>query len=140
VTNQEAFTLAVKGIIAQGKPGYDADEAGCRYRAPDGSKCAVGMIIPDDQYSPNIEGAPIFALVKGGHCRPEWHAIPALAGLDVKLLRDLQAAHDDEYYHDDDEAFLDHFIKEARKIAAEYDLDASFIQSLPSPSQWGRQH
>lgn len=32
--------------------GYES----CRYRGPNGKKCAVGMFIPDEFYSPKIEG------------------------------------------------------------------------------------
>lgn len=30
----------------------------CRYRGDNGTKCAVGHLIPDDKYSPSFEGHP----------------------------------------------------------------------------------
>ena len=33
----------------------------CLYRGPDGTKCAVGCLIPDDLYSSQMEGAAIFS-------------------------------------------------------------------------------
>lgn len=28
----------------------------CLYRGPDGTRCAIGWLIPEDKYSPDIEG------------------------------------------------------------------------------------
>jgi hypothetical protein len=31
------------------------NETMCQYRSPDGMKCAAGVLIPDDQYNPEME-------------------------------------------------------------------------------------
>lgn len=36
-----------------------ADDGGCRYRTEDGKMCAVGCLIPDALYSPEIEGVSV---------------------------------------------------------------------------------
>lgn len=51
---QEAFDIAVKGVTAQGCASYDQG-IGCLYWGPNGTKCAVGFLIPDELYSPNLE-------------------------------------------------------------------------------------
>lgn len=40
----------------QGRVSYDLSLNGCAYRGEDGTKCAIGILIPDDIYSPNMEG------------------------------------------------------------------------------------
>lgn len=52
-TKQQIFDQVARAIIAQGKP--SVDDTHCLYRAPDGSKCAAGHLIPDDEYSPDME-------------------------------------------------------------------------------------
>jgi hypothetical protein len=50
------------GFVAQGGPSFDPERAltsktgGCMYRGPGGSKCAVGLLIDDAYYSPDLEG------------------------------------------------------------------------------------
>ena len=55
-----------EGLKLQGRqskvPFYDFNPDGlgvCRYRGPEGRKCAVGQLIPDGAYSPEIEGAAL---------------------------------------------------------------------------------
>ena len=82
MTNQEAFTTVVLHLRKQGRPAREGFD--CLYRAPDGCKCAVGALIPDDQYDPKLEGSHVRALVD----------LPALQDLNLDLLHDLQIAHD----------------------------------------------
>jgi len=50
---QLIFDTAVNGIREQGKRAIK--DTKCVYRAPDGCKCAVGHMIPDDKYDPRLE-------------------------------------------------------------------------------------
>ena len=54
--NYEAITRAIMGVISQGKPSYDGTT--CRYRGPDGTKCAIGHLIADEHYGPHLEMLP----------------------------------------------------------------------------------
>lgn len=54
LTRQEAFNTALAGLRQQGRP--SGGSGGCFYRSPDGCKCAIGWLIPDDKYSPDLEG------------------------------------------------------------------------------------
>ena len=57
MTHRQAFfDKTALHLIKQGKQAYDADRGLCRYRAPDGCQCALGPHIPDDAYSPEMEG------------------------------------------------------------------------------------
>lgn len=60
MNTQEIFDKVVASIIKQGKPAVDYDEesisCGCQYKAEDGSKCAVGQLIPARLYRKEIEG------------------------------------------------------------------------------------
>jgi len=82
MTNQEAFTTVVLHLRKQGRRAHDHHN--CHYRAPDGCKCAIGALIPDDQYTPELEGSDVRAL----------RDLPALQDLNLDLLHDLQITHD----------------------------------------------
>lgn len=90
MTNQEAFNIAVKGLAAQDwQPSVLHTK--CLYRGPDGRKCAVGHLIPDDQYQAYFdtqEASYDYFL------RNIVVNLPALRGVTLDFLRDLQNAHD----------------------------------------------
>lgn len=57
--NQIAFDLIVNHLRKQGKRSMRRDSEGrlgCAYRGDDGSKCAIGVLIPDSDYLPSFEG------------------------------------------------------------------------------------
>lgn len=54
MTPQEAFKTVAKHVLAQGRPSKN-EEGMCVYRGPDGLKCAVGALIPDEAYDPRME-------------------------------------------------------------------------------------
>ena len=65
-----------------------------RYRDDQGRACAIGGLMPDDEYDPDMEDGAHNAvgyMVK--HFDP-----PSLRGLNVTLLRDLQFSHDHSLY------------------------------------------
>lgn len=83
MTNQEAFTKMVRHLRKQGKPSFLEDEATCAYRGEKGRMCAVGCLIPDEQYHTSMEGQPANMIYA-----------PALVGLDHELLLAVQRIHD----------------------------------------------
>lgn len=113
---QEAFNRAVAGVIKQGRPSVDA--AGrCLYRGPDGLRCAVGWLIPDELYEPEMEG------VNTNWLRVMWPR--AMSACDNRfLVRELQEAHDWASMRGD---FLREFKKQCRGVAARYGLDPAVI-------------
>lgn len=96
LTLQEAFDVAVAGLVGQGLSrsrliNKYGEDAGCGYRSQGGKKCALGHIIPDSEYKPEMEGFS----AKGLHdaCR-----MPArLSGIHIDVLDDLQRCHDCGY-------------------------------------------
>ena len=98
MTPQEIFDTVAKHLFAQGRRAtiretdiYGEVSAACRYRAEDGTKCAVGALIPDEVYDPKMEGYDVDCVLSSdpGYL-PEWMHDNA------ELLRALQTAHDAE--------------------------------------------
>jgi hypothetical protein len=57
-TNQELFNKAVAHLRTQGRPARlpgDADRQACAYRGINKMMCAVGCLIPDELYGPDLE-------------------------------------------------------------------------------------
>lgn len=63
MNNQEAFDLMVNHLITQGRPAVD-DKGQCLYRGPNNTKCAVGILIPADKYTPALENLNPYQLVE----------------------------------------------------------------------------
>lgn len=54
---QEVFDIVVNHLVTQRRPAYNRNGIiGCMYRAPDGLRCAVGALIPDNLYDLEFEG------------------------------------------------------------------------------------
>ncbi len=53
---QAVFDKIVAHLRQQGTKSLGSD-GGCRYRGADGRMCAVGCLIPDDVYTPELEGS-----------------------------------------------------------------------------------
>lgn len=95
-TQQETFDTVVAHLRKQGaKSQMEAlsrrgdKYTACMYRSPDGLKCAAGCLIPDEEYSPLMEGKPVV-----GGCNLPGITIQKL-GYDAQLVRALQIVHDD---------------------------------------------
>lgn len=58
LTNQKVFDKVARHLLTQGKRAQN-ENRDCMYRAPDGSKCEAGCLIPDDLYDKSIEGTCI---------------------------------------------------------------------------------
>ncbi len=85
MTTQEAFETMVRHLRKQGKKSRNAMGA-CLYRGPNGLRCAVGCLIPDDQYTRSIEGKPADFAARD---------VPALSDIGPALLCEMQSVHDD---------------------------------------------
>ena len=59
MTSQEAFDTVLAGLRKQRRKSELTPGGPCRYRSPDGCRCSIGFLIPDELYSPKIEGQPI---------------------------------------------------------------------------------
>ncbi len=62
---QRFFNRAVEGLAAQGwtQSISEGPWAVCKYRGPGGKKCALGHLIPDDAYVPEMDHGTQYARV-----------------------------------------------------------------------------
>lgn len=88
-SSQQIFDEVVTALRKQGRPSVN-EAGGCLYRGPDGLKCAAGHLIPDDAYSPGMEGESVWQPEVLGALRRA-----GVAGdLNQHLVSRLQSAHD----------------------------------------------
>lgn len=88
LTKQEYYDLLVKSATDGTFPSYDPAEERCFYRGPNGSKCAVGLLIPDSDYDRGFEGLSVWSLRES--FKREW--LPQ--DMDLGDLQDVQDCHD----------------------------------------------
>jgi len=101
MNKQEVFDKVARHLLEQGEPCLDRDgrfQTICKYRNSAGQKCAVGCLITNEAYDPDIEGR--------GVQTPEVCAALVKSGIDVftvedrfiqsgmNMLRELQNMHD----------------------------------------------
>jgi len=104
--SQELFNRAYLAIIKQGRPARTESRM-CFYRHRDGTKCAIGHLITDEEYLPEMEGYGVQKLYDRG-LRPH-----------LDLLHDLQQAHDQS----SPDNFIPEFKQRMASIARRHNLD-----------------
>lgn len=109
---QEIFNKVITHLRKQGKPA--AEGPYCRYRTEDGLKCAVGCLLPDEEYDSKYEGHIVGGLIT---ILPE-SKTRDLFKRNVDLLDDLQCLHDNA----NRENFVADINDRAQRIAAEHGL------------------
>jgi hypothetical protein len=110
MTNQQVFNKVIRHLRRQGKAAVV--DGVCAYRASDGSKCAVGCLIPDELYHPYMEGVQAD--------KEEMPKFLRLLGVDVRLAKRLQCLHDRVLYLA--ESCNDEFEFAVECLAAEFSL------------------
>ena len=94
---QEVFDRVVRHLYAQRKKAKYVDDDGelaCAYRGENGTKCAVGCFIPDEDYTARIEGGGVnVAIGRYANLGRDWAKRLDRAGT-FELLRKLQMVHD----------------------------------------------
>lgn len=58
-TEQELFDRVAIHLLSQKARSLPLGVGGCRYRGAGNRKCAMGIFIPDDQYSLTMEGSSV---------------------------------------------------------------------------------
>jgi hypothetical protein len=132
---QEIFDKVVEHLAKQGKRARIAVSPGdfrCKYRTPDGLKCAVGVLIPDELYDPEMDSGivDILYILKQGK-------FPQLNLLirHMYLLAALQSIHDNE----DNWAYPWKMPEELEACGNNFGLDTSSIsQFFPFYKREGR--
>ena len=86
MTDQEIFDHVASHLFTQGERAMSG--IGCAYRGQNGTKCAVGCLIPDENYHPRMEKLPV------GY-REVYSRLPfQVDDQTLALLRRLQTVHD----------------------------------------------
>jgi hypothetical protein len=118
---QETFEFVARHLFAQGHKAVGGQREKCMYRGNDGSMCAVGCLIPDDDYSRGMETLTAAALIKQFGDR-----LPSFLKRQVRLLGDLQSVHDNG-----PTPFTTEYLREAlRLVGSSHSLKTKFLDSL----------
>lgn len=122
MNKQEIFDAVVRHFKTQVEPSLEYDAhiglSRCKYRSIDGKKCAAGIFIPDDQYSPTMEGKA-FTFVA------QRHSLPAFLVDEKDFVERLQLIHDSTRTGARNEGstlLATGVAKELRHLAASYGL------------------
>lgn len=87
MNNQEAFDTSLVKLMEQGV--CSMKDNSCQYRGPNGTKCAIGHLMPADHYASWMEGKKIGILLLDNT-----KLNMLFDGVDVNLLNQLQKFHD----------------------------------------------
>jgi len=90
MTLQEVFDKVVQHARTQGKQAITS-RGQCRYRTPDGLKCFIGALIPDEVYGPDMERMRVCALME---IDPDISRM--FEGINPYQLDQLQRIHDEQ--------------------------------------------
>lgn len=87
-SKQETFNIVVDHLRQQNERATVVGEGtnSCAYRGDNNTMCAVGCLIPDEEYNPELEGKTIFS--------SEVQDLVKQLGHDLLLVGDLQYVHD----------------------------------------------
>lgn len=120
LTKQEVFETVAKHLFSQGRQAL-ALETICQYRAPDGTKCAIGVLIRDDEYkAAEMEGLGVYSLCRAS-LLPE-----RLKALNLSFLALLQDVHDTQ----DNFKNTEKMRQTLTGVGDYYNLESSFLSKL----------
>jgi len=108
MTDQEAFDKMVRHLHSQNWEESKFTYDGCAYRGDNGMMCAVGCLIPDDEYIKAIEYKDY---------KTAKELCPSLANISDNVLKEMQLFHDGcMVYCIDNEAIKDELNHRAQKL------------------------
>lgn len=113
MTDVELVTFVFDKLIEQGGCSKGIQPCGgsnCLYRAPNGRRCAVGWLIPDDKYDSKFEGGGIL-----NSRNVKLQQILIELGYDIHILLNLQKIHDTTF-GSTDEQVVEHFKHHKEKL------------------------
>lgn len=91
MNKQEVFDKIATHLLTQKRQAFDEKTNGCVYRAPNGDKCAIGCLIPDEFYFSAFEQLFVEDLATA---YPSLLSSIGLGEIPVTFLEDLQCIHD----------------------------------------------
>jgi hypothetical protein len=127
---QAIFNRVARHLFAQGRQSLCEGDV-CAYRGDGGTRCAVGVLITDEEYHPRMEGHDVNALMRearGVHHDTNPSRWPTLQRLFPYsgLLMALQGVHD----HMDLWGDTGEMRRRLRRVANEHQLDAELLEDL----------
>ena len=121
-TTQSAFDISAAHLLTQNRQSLRSEgdrPPSCAYRGDDRCMCAIGVLIPDDIYRPEMEGLRFSVL----HYR--FNTIRTLFdGVDIWVLAQLQGIHDGTNVKD--------WAADLLHLAERHNLDDSVITDAPA--------
>lgn len=117
-TIQQAFDFVVEGLAKQGGPSFGPAPGTCMYRGEEGRKCALGLVIRDEDYRPKLEGNSVPALMNELEGTPSW----SLIANHLNFWKGMQRAHDTAFSKDG--LWVRPWDKDVVKLVSSRDLDS----------------
>lgn len=114
---QQLFTTAATHMLQQGKKSTKRHTTSCLYRGPDGLKCAVGVLITDEEYKPEMEEKTVWEL-----CDDD--LLPERLRPHAQMLRSLQRIHDDSK--------VEHWAEGIQSLAAAHGFTFELHETVPA--------
>ena len=98
-TQQEAFDIVWQAFVVEGRPQSVGTRGRCFYRGPNGARCAVGLLMPDELYEARFDEVVTSAKMLPAHVQNACCSQDGRRGLvgiltAPLLLTALQRAHD----------------------------------------------
>lgn len=95
MNKQEIFDKVYLGLKSQGFIQALGEFEDCQYRGVNGTKCAVGFLIEDEDYTDEFEGVGIVGnVLLQDYLKNRWNIEPDT----TRFLLNLQHAHDDGFH------------------------------------------
>lgn len=162
LTDQEILEAVAKHLFKQGRRSIRKIETGgqtCAYRGDHNCSCAVGGLIRDDEYRPEMDDNILMSNLKaklleegkissldarsGTSSNDLLHTglLPERLSGNPQLLRALQATHDNGLTVDEDEWFTseDNIRNTLRRIGLDYRLHTGFLDDLKLENKYARE-
>lgn len=95
MTRQEIFDTVVTHLFTQGVQSASVSGDRCFYRGPNGTMCAVGCLIPDEEYEEDFEMRTVLSLYMFLRNTGKAEKTREILGENEYLLADLQQVHDE---------------------------------------------
>lgn len=124
MTPQQIFDTVATHLFTQGKQAVNTNGA-CMYRGENGTKCAIGVLIPDNLYTDAMEGRSAGSLF---HVDVDY---PQYLEVNKKLLSSLQNVHDFSYNWDNTETLKDALVG----VAEMNQLSTDVLEGLSLPNE-----
>lgn len=125
IPNQTVFDIVAVGLLKQGGPSVDIvrNIKVCKYRTENKRRCAIGLLIEDNEYNPTFEGKGISFFIYNNVSQYLYNK-----RYDLAFLANLQECHDNcrEY---EDVTFMKEFIKNMKFIAIAFRLNTKKLNS-----------